>query len=727
MSSWSTRLRDNLRRRDRKDVAIAVLVLLLVVVSAFAFRERLAALAGRAGLGAGTEAVTVFDVVLDRPGRTFVDFLFDRPLGKDHEGEVLATPPATVEPALAGVWRWRDAAVLRFEPSGGFPMASQYTVALIPDRLLAAGQRLAGKKSFEVRTDPFLVEGVDAFEEPVPEGKGRVLFRGTLRFNVAVNPEQLAPLIKLVDPRGGPPIAVEIEATWPQTGLGFHTGPVEKTREERTVTLVIDAALTPAQGNVTLPGEYRHEIPVGSSEKLVVRGASAVPGLRESSLRIDFSSPVDQAVAEKYLTVEPAAPAVKYRLAADGNTLTLTGDFRPGETYTLVLAKGLPATDDAVLQAEQRLPVEVRDLEPSVDFQSQGIFLAARGYHTVALKTVNVAAVNLTVDRVYLNNLFTLFQYGGYGEDYGYAGYLSRALGDRVAEESLDLGDERNREVTTPVALDPYIADRRPGFYRVSVSQPGEWQAAQRWLLLTDLGVVAKQGRDEMLVWVSSLHDLGAVAGAKVTLLSDQNQKLGEGRTDEAGLWRLNRLTVAEDVHPYLLTIERGDDFTFLLLDQMAVDTTGLDVGGAASAGAGYNAFLYGERDLYRPGETARGLAVVRKGDLAPPAAMPALLRHRDPQGRELELQRIAIDGRGLADFSLDLADASATGNHTLELEVAEKVIGRYPFQVEEFVPDRIKVEIDPATGVRRRCRGASWPTGWRRATCSARLPPSCR
>ena len=221
----------------------------------------------------------------------------------------------------------------------------------------------------------------------------------------------------------------------------------------------------------------------------------------------------------------------------------------------------------------------------------------------------------------------------------------------------------------------------------------------QRWLLLTDLGVVAKQGRDEMLVWVSSLHDLGAVAGAKVTLLSDQNQKLGEGRTDEAGLWRLNRLTVAEDVHPYLLTIERGDDFTFLLLDQMAVDTTGLDVGGAASAGAGYNAFLYGERDLYRPGETARGLAVVRKGDLAPPAAMPALLRHRDPQGRELELQRIAIDGRGLADFSLDLADASATGNHTLELEVAEKVIGRYPFQVEEFVPDRIKVEIDPATG----------------------------
>ena len=105
MSSWSARLRDTLRRRDRKDIAIAVLALLLLAVSAFAFRNRLAALAGRAELGPRAEAVTVFDVVVDRDERSFVDFLFDRPLGKDHEGEVLATPPATVEPALAGVWR----------------------------------------------------------------------------------------------------------------------------------------------------------------------------------------------------------------------------------------------------------------------------------------------------------------------------------------------------------------------------------------------------------------------------------------------------------------------------------------------------------------------------------------------------------------------------------------------------------------------------------------------
>lgn len=707
MSRWFASLRTKLRRRDRKDAAIVVLALLLAATAAFAFRDRLSALSGGVGWGGfsgpGKEAVAVFDVVLDRDDRQWVDLLFDRPLGKGREGEVLETPPATVEPALAGVWRWRDAGVLRFEPVGGFPMASRHTLALIADRLLAPGQRFAGKTAFDVVTDQFLVEGVEVAEEPVfagaggegGEAKGRVIFRGTLRFNYPVNPEQLAPRIRLLDPGSATPIAVEVEATWPQASLGFHTAAVQKTKQERTVTLVIDSALTPDEGNVPLAAEFRHEIAVGSSEKLAVREVGAEPGLAESSLRVVFSSPVEPAVAGRYLSVEPA---VKYRLAADRNTLSLTGDFRPGEAYTVALAKGLPATDDAVLQEEFRQKVELRDLDPSVDFESQGMFLAAKGYHAVALQTVNVPAVNLTVDRVYLNNLFSLFQYeSGFGDDYGYAGYLSRSLGDRVATEAVEIGGGRNRKVTTPLALDPYIEGTRPGFYRVCLSRPGEWQAAQRWLLLTDLGVVAKRGGGELLVWVSSFRDLAPVGGARVTLLSDQNQALGAGRTDGAGFWRLREPDAAADgARPYLLTVERGDDFTFVLLDRMAVDTTGLDVGGAASAGRGYTAFLYGERDLYRPGETAQGMAVVRRGDLAPPAAMPALLRHRDAQGRELETRRLAIDGRGLAEFALELPEATATGNHTLELEVAERVIGRYPFQVEEFIPDRIKVEISP-------------------------------
>ena len=240
-----------------------------------------------------------------------------------------------------------------------------------------------------------------------------------------------------------------------------------------------------------------------------------------------------------------------------------------------------------------------------------------------------------------------------------------------------------------------YVDDEEPGLYRVLVARPDQWRASQRWLLITDLGAVAKQAPGEVLVWVSSTDSLAPVSRARVTLVSDQNQEIGAGWTDEQGLWRFRDADKLEQHRPYLLTIEKGGDFTFVMLDRMAIDTAGLDVGGAPPAGDGYTAYLYGERDLYRPGETLEGLAVVRDGRLQAAPAMPALLRHRDPRSLEIETRTVSVDRRGLAPFDLDLPAWALTGNHSLELEVGEKTIGTYGFQVEEFIPDRIKVEID--------------------------------
>src|SRR5215207_9299129 len=161
MSEPSPRLRDRvpprlqawLGRRHWKDAVIALLVLLLATVSAYAFRDRLGG-----GLFAGSpkgEEVSVFDVVLDRPGRAFVDILFDKPLGEGKVGEVLDPAPATIEPALGGFWKWQDTNALRFQPGSGFPVASRFEITLDPARLLKPGQSFKGETELEVVTDRF--------------------------------------------------------------------------------------------------------------------------------------------------------------------------------------------------------------------------------------------------------------------------------------------------------------------------------------------------------------------------------------------------------------------------------------------------------------------------------------------------------------------------------------------------------------------------------------------
>jgi hypothetical protein len=718
---FSSRLRAALRRRHWKDAVIAVLALLLVSMSAYAFRERIAAAApwlGKLGIGGPDgEPVAVFDVVLDRAGRAHVDILFDRPLGEGRVDEVLEQAPATLSPPLGGFWKWQDTNALRFQPSGGFPMASRYTVALIPERILQPGQVFSGETELEVVTDRFLVEAVDLLEEPAVEGKGQVIFRGTLRFNYPVNPELLATKVRLVDPESDQPLAVTLETSWAAPEIGFQTAAVQKRPEERSVRLVIAGDLTPAEGNVALGEDYVQEIPLGSSEKLTVRGVETEPGDQESTIRVRFSSPVSAAVAEKYVRFEPA---VRYRSSADRNLLSLTGPFKPGSAYKLTIAQGMPATDDAVLREEHRADVRLPDLAPRAGFQSQGMFLSASGGHAVALETVNVDRVQMTVDRVYLNNLFFLFQYGGFfeGETTYTGGGLQHAFGSRVAEQSLAVRGRKNQRVQTLLDLDRHVAGlgspHGRGLYRVVVSRPGEYEGRQRWLLLTDLGVVAKRGEGELLVWVSSFRDLAAVAGARVTLVSDQNQPLAAGTTDGEGLLRLRdealrtpKPTDRQPPRPYMLTVEKGDDFTFLLFDTMRIDPAGLEVGGAASLPSGYQAFLYGERDIYRPGETVEGLAVVRDASLQAPPPQPLLLRWRDPQGRERGTERVASDERGLAPFALAVPAYALTGPHTLELVAGEEVIGQYRFQVEEFVPDRIKVEIAPPASRSR--AGSGW------------------
>src|SRR5262249_30571495 len=150
-----------------------------------------------------------------------------------------------------------------------------------PDRLLQKGQVFAGKAEVEVKTDKFLVEAVGAQEEPALEGKAKVVFRGTVRFNYPVAPETLAPPIRLGDPTPPRPGTAPLETSWRSGSIVYRTEAVQKQKDERKLQLVIASDLTPAEGNAPLGEDYSKEIELGSSTRLAVRAYEAQPGLHE--------------------------------------------------------------------------------------------------------------------------------------------------------------------------------------------------------------------------------------------------------------------------------------------------------------------------------------------------------------------------------------------------------------------------------------------------------------
>ena len=690
--------------KDRKNVAILLLSLAVLLLATVPLIDRAGGLGRIFEPRREGEPVEIVDVLLDRTGLRSLDIFFDRPLGEGTVGDVLSEDPATIRPAIGGTWRWFANNVLRFEPSDGFGVAMGYEVALVAERLIGPGQYFVGDTDFDLVTDHFQVERIDTVQEPRLGGDNEVVIVGNVRFNYPVEPTELATRLRLIDPLLGvrQPVNVGVETYYRDSVLAFRSDPIRKEAAERELRLEVRADLTPAEGNVPLGTDFVQPIMIGSREILQVWEVVPEPVEGESRLRIRLSSPVDPQIAADFVGLEPQ---VDYRLTGGGNDLVLAGDLVPGDSYTLTIAAGLPATDDASLREAFASRLRMPDLEPTLRFQSAGMFLSSAGSRRLVIESINVERADLVVERVYRNNLHSLFQSSGYSvwQNEAYSGSaVSHWLGDRIAEETLELGGERNRRQVLALELDRYVADAEPGLYRIALARPGTYTVQQRWLLITDLGVVAKVGGNEVLAWVASFDDLRPIGAAQMALINNQNQVIARGRTDAAGRWSTGDLRGAlRQQQPFLLVAENGGDFSFVLLDEMRVDPAGLDVGGARAPPTGYEAYLYGERDIYRPGETVEGVAVLRDRGLQPPPAMPLELRHRDPEGLERGSQRVESDAAGMAPYELEIPDYARTGNHTLELLVADEVIGRYRFQVEEFVPDRIRVAVSAGEAAR--------------------------
>lgn len=678
---------------EKRNISILAGLLALVVASgAFSL------LLGRRAHAEDPNSIGVFDVQVDRLGREWVDIVFDKPIAVARPGEIVDPPPATVDPTTTGVWRWRANNVLRFVPAGGFSIARDYRIALKTPRFIAAGQRFRGSGEVKVSIDRLVVERIATAEEPLAAAPQQVILRGEVHFNYSVSPEVLVSHVTVIDGSERQPVEILVDGGSGSV-IAFRTKPLAKGRAERTVRIVVDKSVAATPGGPTLENDFVTEVRLGSVEKLAVRSVEPLTNDDESTLKIALSSAVNPDLAVKFVTIKPA---VKTHASTQGNELLFVGPFAAGTKYDVVVGKGLPAVDNATLESDYATSVTFPDLQAHVDFQSEGMFLSASGLKSIAIESTNVEKATLAIDRVYRNNIFhqlanTLWYVDRYDDrdddsdfdsDAEHVDPVHHSLGDQIARKTLHFRKAPNRKVVTVLSLEPYVSKHEPGIYRVTLRGA---QSAERWILITDIGIVAKRSAGRLTVWASSFKDLSAVSDAKVVLISDQNQILGTARTDARGLCTL---ALPKKKEPFMITVERGGDYSFLIFGKTDVDLSPFDVAGDRIGASGYTAYLYGERDIYRPGETVDGLTVVRDRALAAPPELPLVAKHFDGND-ERESFRLALKD-GIAPFTLKLPPYARTGHHRVDVIAGKDVIGSYFFQVEEFVPDRIKVEIKP-------------------------------
>lgn len=253
----------------------------------------------------------------------------------------------------------------------------------------------------------------------------------------------------------------------------------------------------------------------------------------------------------------------------------------------------------------------------------------------------------------------------------------------------------------------PYLKEGRKGLFLLDIAgmrdDKAVGRAEQRFVLVTDMGLLIKQGgngsRDVYLVSFTSGKP---VANVTVSVLARNGLSVFDGKTDNDGHITLPGMGETQrDREPVAIVAQKDNDYTFIPYDRndRVLNMSQFETGGAVTPADGMNAFLFTDRGIYRPGETVQIGALVRNADwTALPPGLPLQMVVTDPRGRTVQDTSLAFPTQGLQEEKLVTAENSPTGIYRARLHIANdgrpgNLLGSVSFRVEDFQPDRMKIK----------------------------------
>ncbi len=612
-------------------------------------------------------------------------------------GKILSSKLVTFDPEVRGEIRWIDSRKLRYFPDSKLKPSTQYKVVLSKDLLKDSKFGLAGNRSFEFSTQRVKVLSASLNVEYNPSSSETVDLVSSVEFNYPVDPKELKSKLEVRKGSKSYPIEMEIES--PSRSFQFYARDVERGQEESEIQLHIKEGLKPIGGDLGTLSEFVRPVSLPGQEDLRVYSVKPIrsaPG--QGTIAIDFNIPIGVEAAQKSISIDPS---VDFSVSVENRKVFLRGPFLATKAYNLTIGKDILAIDGTEFKKEfsQSISFLENDIDPQLEFLGHGFYLTRGGNLNVGINSVNVEGVSIEVDRVFENNIVHLANevQMSPNSEYWYYDYLNLPrYGEELARFDVNIESVLNDEVLTPISVEDYLDSDFKGIYRITARMKDQrWIQATRYVMATDIGLIAKKSKGDLWVWAQDLISLGPTSSATVRVYSQNNQLLGESVTDENGLAILDEILDDSKSPAFLLSVEKGEDISFLELSKRQVPTASFEVDGRDHLLSGYDAFLFGERDIYRPGETAHLASIIRGKDISVPQQFPLRLKVLGPDGRTVEEQKLSMNEQAASSFDVKIPDYYQTGRYTASLLIGEdQEIGRTRFSVEEFIPDRMKVSV---------------------------------
>jgi len=645
------------------------------------------------------------------------------------------------EPSIKGKTEWKNETTLVFTPSRLLDPGKSYTGGLNLNKLSEVKERL---RVFPLRIQTIKKDfriAVGNLECTNADGNSYLL-HGQMVTSDFVEPAEAESYLSAK--LGHKKMAI----TWDHPVNQIHyftiTG-IERSAKSQELTFIWDGSASGVKqkgsSSVNIP-------PIGS---FIILDVITVPG---ESQRIDvlLSDPAD--VSQETDGLVHFTPSTEATVSIKSNIISIYPTNKLFGKVDLNIESSIRNNKSATLSSSFSKQLDFTSVPPGIMLEGNGVILPSSKNLILPFKAANLKAVDLKIIRIFDNNLPYFLQendlngnnsvkrFGrpvysgrvdlvtGSGMNQGGWNLYTIDLADYIDVEpgilykvelgmrrsySLyqcsNLGEASKFEESLQEAEDQSRAfwDDPENFYgdgeeEVYYNSGFDWKErnnpcsdayfspdrkASRNILASNLGIMAKKGNDNIVhVIVNDLLSALPLNEVTVDVFDLQMQLISSGTTNQDG-----SVSILCERKPFLIIAKKDKDRNYLKInDGSALSMSSFDVAGNKPEN-GIKAFIYGERDVWRPGDSIYLSIFIKdmKSDL--PEGHPVQFELINPLEQKVDNQVQKPSGSNQLIFTTKTSSDAVTGNYRAQFRIGGALFTKR-VRIETVKPNRLKINL---------------------------------
>lgn len=339
-------------------------------------------------------------------------------------------------PAIKGKTFWINATTVQFIPDAGqLKPGMAYRANFYLDKVLKVQKEFAVFRfGFQVNEQDFIAD-VLPYSPITNEDLAWNRIPVTLQFSNPVEREKVVEMLHVEGLSHSPAVRVN-----ESTGTIFHLSidSIPRTDQLRQYTLVVDGSPVGAKRKE----KYTFTLPAFTQEHFEVVDVRLQSG-PDQHLRVTFSDPLSPSQDLNGLVT--LSGVSNFTFQTDLNIIKIFPESLPKGNVTVTLFKGIRNQQGKTLAEDRSWQVSVPELSPEIKLLENGNILPNAERLLLPFSAVNLWAVDVSVIKIYRDNILYYLQTGTLNE--GYSSELRR-FGRLVMKRQIRLDKDKNVDLT---------------------------------------------------------------------------------------------------------------------------------------------------------------------------------------------------------------------------------------------------------------------------------------